>query len=183
MALDAKSWKRTDQAILAGAAVAFIAGFLPWYGYTGSISILRNASISGWSSGFWAWAGVLLLTLAGVFLFLRLAETTMPDLPIAPGMVVVGLSGLGLLFVIIRWLTFPSVPGLAVGAKWGIWVALIAGLVETVAAVMQVRESGEPLPWAQSSATAAPAADAPAAEPPAPESSAPASPESPPADG
>ena len=181
MALDAKSWKRTDQAILAGAAVAFISGFLPWYGYTGSISILRSASISGWSSGFWAWAGVLLLTAAGVFLFVRLAETTLPDLPVGPGMVVVGLAGLGLLFVIIRWLTFPSVPGLAVGTRYGTWVALIAGIVETVAAVMQVRESGEPLPWAQSSA--AEPASAPVTPVPAEEAAPAAPPEAPPTDG
>ena len=182
MELDAKSWKRTDLAILAGAAVAFIAGFLPWYGYTGSISILRNASISGWSSGFSAWAGVLLLTLAGVFLFLRLAGTSMPELPLAPGMIVVGLAGLGLLLVIIRWLTFPSVPGLAVGAKYGIWIALIAGIVEVAAAVMQVRESGEPLPWAQQAAAPA-AAEAPAAPEPAAEAAPAETSETEPADG
>ena len=184
MAVDAKSWKRTDQAILAGAAVAFISGFLPWYGFDGSAGFLSNYSVNGWSAQFSAWAGILLLTAAGVFLFVRLAEVKLPELPVGPALIVAGLAGLGLLLVLIRWVSFPNAPaGSHVGSKYGIWVAVIAGLVETVAAVMQVRESGEPLPWAQSSAAAAPAAAAPAAEPPAAESPAPAAQESSPADG
>ncbi len=193
MAFDVKSWKRTDQAILAGAAVAFISGFLPWYGFDGSAGFLSNYSVNGWSAQFSAWAGILLLTAAGVFLAVRLAEVKVPELPVGSTIIVAGLAGLGLLLVLIRWISFPNAPaGSHVGSKYGIWVAVIAGVVETAAAVMQVRESGEPLPWAQSSAAAAPPADAPPpAEPaPAPESPAPAGeaataepPEAPPAAG
>jgi hypothetical protein len=150
---DPKSLSRTDQAVLGGAAVAFISGFLPWYGYSGPLSIYAS-SLSGWSSGFTAWAGTLLLTLAGVFLLLRRMETEMPKLPVGPAVLLAGVAALGLLLVIIRWLTLPSVhAGLAgsIGAKWGIWVAIIAGIVETGGAVVQLRESGEPLPWAQAS--------------------------------
>ncbi len=183
MAFDAKSWKRTDQAILAGAAVAFISGFLPWYGFDGSAGFLSNYSVNGWSAQFSAWAGILLLTAAGVFLAVRLAEVKLPELPVGSTIIVAGLAGLGLLLVLIRWISFPNAPaGSHVGSKYGIWVAVIAGIVETAAAVMQVRESGEPLPWAQSGAAAASAADAPAApvasEPassPVPSSPAPAS--------
>ncbi|HZQ15898.1 MAG TPA: hypothetical protein VFA82_03905 [Gaiellaceae bacterium] len=149
---DPKSLSRADQAVLGGAAVAFIAGFLPWYGYTGPNSILRAyGSVSGWSAGFSAWAGTLLLVLAGVFLLLRRLEVALPSLPVGPAAIVAGVSALGLLLVIIRWLTFPSVPGLAIGSKYGVWIALIAGLAETAGAVVALRESGEPLPWAQAS--------------------------------
>jgi hypothetical protein len=155
---DPKSLSRTDQAVLGGAALAFIAGFLPWWGYSGPLSLYAG-SVDGWSAGFTAWAGTLLLTLAGVFLLLRRLETALPTLPVGPAVLLAGASALGLLLVIIRWLTLPSVhAGLAgsIGAKYGIFIAIIAGIVETAGAVVQLRESGEPLPWAQASRPAEP---------------------------
>lgn len=158
MKLDLKRLNTLDRAIVGGGFVVFIAGFLPWYGYSGPLPIY-NASVSGWSAGFTGWASVLLLTLVGVFHLLRRSEVGLPTLPIGPSVLVAGVSGLGLLLVIIRWLTFPSVSAGAagsIGARYGIWVALIAALVETGGAVMAMRASGEPLPWAASN-TATPA--------------------------
>jgi hypothetical protein len=156
MTFDASKLSRLDWGIVGGAGVAFVAGFLPWYGYTGPLTIF-HASVSGWSAGFWAWAGVLLLTIAGVYLLLRRMEVALPDLPVGPAVAVTGVSALGLLFVVIRWLTFPSVHGgLAgsIGARYGVYVALLAALVETGAAIAELRASGEPLPWAQGSGQA-----------------------------
>jgi hypothetical protein len=95
---------------------------------------------------------VLLLTIAGVYLVLRRMEVALPDLPVGPAAAVAGVAALGLLLVIIRWLTLPSVPAAlrgTIGTRYGLWFALIAGLVETGAAIVALRESGEPLPWAQ----------------------------------
>jgi hypothetical protein len=36
-----------DRAIAGGAAVTFISGFLPWWGYNGPLSSY-SASVSGW---------------------------------------------------------------------------------------------------------------------------------------
>ena len=144
-----------DRGIVGGAAVVFISGFLPWYGYSGPLS-LYSASVSGFSSGFTGWAGILLLFIAGLYLFLRRMEVAIPDLPVGPAVAVAGVAALGLLLVIIRWLSFPSVhAGLAgsIGSKWGVWVALIAGLVEVGCAVAALRASGEELPWAQTHQT------------------------------
>ena len=153
MAFDAKKFSQLDWAIVGGAGVAFISGFLPWWGYSGGLTRFGfHASVNGWSTGFTGWLGLILLTLGGVYLVLRRAEVTLPDLPVGPAVVVAGLAVLGLLLVIIRWLTIPRL-GFGVGghygAKYGIWVAMIAGAVELVAAVMEFRASGEPLPWAQ----------------------------------
>jgi hypothetical protein len=90
---------------------------------------------------------------------------------------VTGIAALGLLLVIIRWLSFPTVHSAGfsydVGARYGIFIALIAGLAEVVATVLALRAAGEPMPWAQS--------QHPAAEPLAaehqPEPDAPAVPE------
>jgi hypothetical protein len=151
MAFDWKRFSTLDRAIVGGAGVAFIAGFLPWWGYNGPLNVY-SASVSGWSAGFSAWAGTLLLTLGGVYLALRRSEVNLPKLPVGPAVSVAGAAAVGLLLVVIRWLTLPRVHGgLAgsIGAKYGIWLALIAGIVETAAAVMELRASGEPLPWSQ----------------------------------
>ena len=68
MRFDWKQLSTLDRVVVGGAAVAFIALFLPWYGVSvGPFS----ASVSGWSAGFTGWAGGLLLTVAGVLLVLR----------------------------------------------------------------------------------------------------------------
>jgi len=151
MKFDASRLSRLDWAIVGGAGLAFLSGFLPWWGYNGPLNVY-SASVSGWSAGFSAWAGVLLLTLAGVFHFLRRSEVSMPALPVGPAVATAGAASLGLLLVIIRWLTLPRVHGgLAgsIGAKYGIWIAIIAAAVEVGGAVAELRASGEQLPWAQ----------------------------------
>ena len=159
MAFDTKKFSQLDWAIVGGAGVAFISGFLPWWGYTGPFSHGYDTSVSGWSTGFMGWFGVLLMTAAGVYLVLRRSEVSLPDLPVGPAVVVAGAAAIGLLFVVIRWLTLPRVSGgLAghIGAKYGIWIAIIAGAVELVAALAEFRASGEPLPWAQPKPSAGP---------------------------
>lgn len=138
-----------DRCIGVGAAIVFVAGFLPWWGYTGPLH-LYGASVSGFSSGFTAWAGILLLTAAGALHVARVWRVRIPELPLGPAVAVAGVAGLGLLLVIVRWLTLPRVhAGLAgsVGARFGIWIAIIAGAVELGGAVVALRASGESLPW------------------------------------
>jgi hypothetical protein len=147
-------WARlstVDRCIAVGAVVVFVAGFLPWWGYTGPAH-LYNASVSGWSSGFTAWAGLVLLTAAGAFHVARLSDVKLPELPFGPAVVVAGAAALGLLLVIVRWLTLPRVNGGlvgSVGARFGIWIAIVAAAVELAGAVSVLRGSGERLPWAQ----------------------------------
>jgi hypothetical protein len=148
---DLKRLGNLDRAIAGGAGVVFIAGFLPWWGYSGPLSVY-STSVDGWSAGFTAWAGTLLLTLAGVYLVLRRSETRLPSTPIGPSVLVASGAALGLLLIVVRWLTLPRVHGgLAgsIGAKYGVWLAIIAGAVEVAAAVAEMRASGERLPWQQ----------------------------------
>ena len=167
MEFDWKRFNTLDRVIVGGAGVAFIALFLPWYGASvGPFS----ASVSGWSAGFTAWAGGLLLTAAGVLVVLRRSGTNLSGARVGPSVLVGGVAALGLLLVIIRWLSFPTyhASGVSydVGARYGIYIALIAGIAEVTAAVMAMRASGEPMPWAQTEhhpAEAEPAPDAPGA--------------------
>jgi hypothetical protein len=166
MRFDWKELSTLDRVVVGGAAVAFIALFLPWYGVSvGPFS----ASVSGWSAGFTAWAGGLLLTVAGVLLVLRRSGATLPTLQIGPMVLVAGLAALGLLLVIIRWTTLPRFHASSLsydaGARYGLYIAVIAGIAEVGAAVMAMRESGEKMPWAPVSQSTAPP---PAEPPPAP---------------
>lgn len=145
MKFDLNRLSSFDRAIVGGALVAFIAGFLPWWGVS---SGPFGVSVSGWSAGFTAWAGTLLLTLVGVYLLLLRSEAPLPKAPVGSAVIVAGVAALGLLLVIIRWLTLPDYQGIGVGARYGIFIALIAGVIETAAAVVAMRASGEPMPWA-----------------------------------
>lgn len=165
MRFDLKQLNTLDRVIAGGAAVAFIASFLPWYGVSvGPFS----ASVSGWSAGFTAWAGAMLLALAGALLVARRSGGTLPSLQIGPSVLVAGIAALGLLLVIIRWTTLPryhiSDLSYDAGARYGLYIALSAGIAEVAAAVMQMRESGEKMPWApESTAPAESPPEAPAA--------------------
>ena len=172
MRFDWKSLSTLDRVIAGGALVAFIASFLPWYG----VSVLGfSVTVSGWSAGFTAWAGALLLTMAGVLLVLRRMGASVPSIGSAgPSVVVAGIGALGLLLVIIRWLSLPSYHGSAgagfnysYGARYGLYLALIAGIAVVAAAVVELRASGEQLPWAQGEQHQE--STAPPEAPPAPE--------------
>jgi hypothetical protein len=165
MRFDWKQLSTLDRVIAGGAAVAFIASFMPWYGVSvGPFS----ASVSGWSAGFTAWAGALLLTFAGVLLVLRRSGATLPSLQVGPSVLVAGIAGLGLLLVIIRWASLPryhlSDLSYDAGARYGLYIALIAGIAEVAAAVMAMRASGESMPWAQANRAETPPDAPPAAE-------------------
>jgi hypothetical protein len=181
MNFDWKTFGTLDRVIAGGGLLAFIALLLPWYGVSiGPFS----ASVDGWSAGFTAWAGGLLLTAAGVLAVLRGSGANVATGRVGPQLLIAGIASLGLLLVIIRWVSFPRYNGGSglsydVGARYGIYLALIAGIAEVAAGVMALRASGEQLPWAQAEhqpAQAEPEA-APEQAAPEPEPEAPATPE------
>ena len=145
MEFEAKRFSALDWVVVAAAAIAFLAAFLPWYGATlGPF----DASVSGWSAGFSAWGGALLLTGAGVLVALRRSGATMSAVgPVGPSAFIVLVAGLGLLLVIVRWLSFPTFHAAGftvnVGARYGIYLAVIAGIAEVVATAIQLRRGGE----------------------------------------
>jgi hypothetical protein len=141
MSFDWNRLSTLDRVIAGAAGVAFIALFLPWWG----VGIV-DFSVSSWSAGFTAWAGVLLLTAAGVLHVLRRSGADLKLGNVGPALLVAGVAALGLLLVIIRWTSQPRYRGFGVGAKYGLYIALIAGIVEAAAAVMEMRTSGERIP-------------------------------------
>jgi len=139
-----------DRVIAGAAAVGFITLFLPWYGVTvGQVDLTGGAGVTGW-------AGVLCLTAAGTLLVLRRSGGSLRSGPNAgPSALVAGLAALGLLFVVVRWITLPRDHAnsfnfsYSVGPRYGLYVALLAAVVETAAAVVAFRAAGQQRPWDQ----------------------------------
>ncbi|HET7486929.1 MAG TPA: hypothetical protein VFJ85_03310 [Acidimicrobiales bacterium] len=151
MAFNVNQLGKLDRAVAIGGGLAFIAGFLPWWGYRGPHSIYVP-SVSGWNAGFAAVAGMLLMAAAAAYLVLRRAEVKLPELPVGPAVAVAGASLIGLGLVVLKWLTLPRIGprlGGSIGPRFGIWLAMIGGVVELVGAVGLFRGSGESLPWEQ----------------------------------
>ena len=143
-----KQLSTLDRVIAGAAAVAFVTLFLPWYGVSvGQLDVSGGGGVTGS-------VGAILLTAAGVVLVARKAGGSLrAGSHAAPSLLVAGLAATGLLLVIIRWLTLPrydsSGPGLSysVGPRYGLYVALLAGIVETAAAVMVQRSATGQAPW------------------------------------
>ena len=126
--------------------MSLIALFLPWYGVS---SGPFSASVSGFSTGY-GWIGALLIIAAGVYLWMLRSGSKVPTMPVGPGVGVLGASLIGTLLVALRWLMLPSgsAGGLySYGPRLGIYLVLIAGIVQVVFASRLFRSSGEKVPW------------------------------------
>jgi len=149
---DVKRLSRRDRAVVGAAGVSLISLFLPWYGASAGVF---SASVSGWSTSY-GWFGALLIVAAGVYLALQRSEVNLANVPVTPAVVVLVASTLGTLIVILRLITLPSghtgISGITVfsyGPRVGIFLTMIAGLVQVAAAVALFRTSGEKIPWAK----------------------------------
>jgi hypothetical protein len=140
---DLKQINRSDQLIVGGGIVAFIASFLPYVGASINIagfhySVHENA----WHS--YAILGLLFIFVgAGIAAARVFGNASMPALPIGVNLLVAGLAALGTLLVLLRGLT----AGSHISIQWGGWILILAGIVETVGGVMNFRTSGEKMAW------------------------------------
>lgn len=126
-------------------ALAFIVSFFPWVsasteglGLSGTI-----ASGNAWSAGFLAWFSVLLLLAAGVLVLLPHLGTQVPNL----AMIWLVLSGLAVLFIVLRWVTYGANDtnvlgaGISYSAGFGLFIGLVLAVASGVAAFMTFRSA------------------------------------------
>ena len=146
-AFDMKKLSTADRAVVGAGAVALICLFLPWYG--GGTSLI-SVSWSGFSSG-WGWIGSLAIIAAGVYLAGLRSGSNMPKISYGPGVTVLGLSLIGTIIVALRWLTIPSGSGFgySYGPKYGLYLTILAGIVQAVFSFQLFKSSGEKVPWEQ----------------------------------
>jgi hypothetical protein len=158
--VDFSSINRNDLGVMIAGAVAFIASFLPYWGFSYKFGgVGTSASISAWHS--YATIGLLLLFAAAIVIAVKtFAAGSLPsNLPVGLHVAAAGLAALGLLLLVLRAFTYPhaSVPGGSYGVKWGAYVLFIAGIAEVVFAILGMRESGEEIPGMNRGTAAPPA--------------------------
>jgi hypothetical protein len=140
--MDFSRLKTNDWLMGGGALVLFISSFLPWFGVGNSY---YSVTWSGWSSGFFAWFGILLgmAVLAYVIVF-KLLDVDMPELPLPEPLLVLIVSGVSTVCVLLRLLFGASVLSYGLGRKYGLFLATIAAIVMTVGAGLNFKEEGSP---------------------------------------
>ena len=161
---DISSINRNDLGVMIAGAVAFIASFLPYWGISYKSKVAgtnfgSSGSISAWHS--YATLGLLLLFAAAIIIAIKtFAASALPSsLPVGLHVVAAALAALGTLLVILRAFTIdgPNGGGFSSGVKWGGYVLMIAGIAETVFAILGMRESGEEIPGMNRGSDAPPA--------------------------
>ncbi len=97
--------------------------------------------------------GVLLMIITAAFVLARAAGQKLPDLPAGPAFITLALSALGSIFLVYRIIDIPSIGGSLLGAsgidagrKFGLFLIVIATLVQTAFAFKAFKESGEKAP-------------------------------------
>jgi hypothetical protein len=142
---DMKKLDTSDKIVAGASVVTLICLFLPWYGVSGPFS----ASVSGFSSGY-GWLGALIIIAAGVYLVMLRSGSNMPKNQFGPGVTVLGLSLIGTVIVLIRWLTIPKGSlgaGYSYGPQYGMYITILAGIVQVILAFRLFKSSGEKVPW------------------------------------
>ena len=120
--------------------VVLIAIFLPWESFSsGNTTIGIHFHFDGWTTGIAGWGGGALLAAAGEYLIARRLGYRLWAPPFGDRLFAAGLAAIGLVLVTIQWATLPTLPLLDSGPSYGVWIALAAGVVETVAAIAEVR--------------------------------------------
>ena len=148
--MDLAKLGRTERVLAIVGLLAFINSFLPWYSVSvkGSLAALGGAgSASGnaWDIGFWAWFPMLLLLAIGV---LAALPALGQNISVRGGYAAVGAAALlATIIVLIRWLTYPSLPAedaafVDAGADFGTYVAVVLGIVATAFAYLGFTASG-----------------------------------------
>jgi len=127
---------RREQVIGIAAVVVLIAIFLPWQ----SVSLPSHTyHFDGWTTGRTGWIGALLLSAAGEYLIARRLEYRLWAPRFGASRVAAAAAVIGLALVIVRLATLPTVPGIHSSPSYGLWIALVAGVIETTAAIDEAR--------------------------------------------
>jgi hypothetical protein len=142
---DMKKLDRSDQIVAGASLVTLICLFLPWYGISAGP---YSDTVSGFGTS-WGWLGALIIIAAGVYLVMLRSGSNMPKNQFGPGVTVLGLSLVGTVIVLIRWLTIPkgSFAGYSYGPQYGMYITILAGVVQVVLAFRLFKSSGEKVPW------------------------------------
>jgi hypothetical protein len=143
---DMKKLDTSDRIVAGASVVALICLFLPWYGV--SAGPLGSESSIGFGTS-WGWLGSILIIVAGAYVVALRSGSNVPKISYGPGVTVLGLSLIGTIIVILRWVTIPkgSFAGYSYGPMYGMYLTILAGAVQVFLAFRLFKASGESVPW------------------------------------
>ena len=143
---DMKKLDTSDRIVVGMGVLTLICLFLPWYGVSGGGF---NSSVSGFSTGY-GWLGAILIILAAAYLAALRSGSNVPKISYGPGVTVLGLSLIGTIIVILRWITIPKGgfgAGFSYGPEYGMYITILAGVVQVILAFRLFKATGESVPW------------------------------------
>jgi hypothetical protein len=142
---DIKKLDTSDRIVVGMGVLTLICLFLPWYGFSGGI---YSESVSGFSTSY-GWLGAILIIIAAGYLAALRSGSNVPKISYGPGVTVLGLSAIGTIIVILRWITIPKggFAGYSYGPEYGMYLTILAGVVQVVLAFRLFKASGESVPW------------------------------------
>jgi hypothetical protein len=127
------SVKRSTWIAGGGALVLLISTFFSW----GSVDIgPLSISVSGWDTGALGKLTFLAALVALILVIVDQMKIDVSSLPIPVSLALIGAAGLGLLFVVLRFLFMPD----GLGRAWGLYLAIIAAAVAVYGAWLKLQE-------------------------------------------
>jgi hypothetical protein len=139
--------------------VLIISLFLDWYNVSAKNAFVDvSQGVSGWDA--LSLIDLLCLLTGGVAIavaVMRAANVFPKNLPASPGLIVLGLGGFTLFWVLIRVISIPdegagNLPGVDVGRSFGVFLAFIAAAGVAVGGWLTWNEEGKPKPGAATGA-------------------------------
>ncbi len=132
-----------------GGLLLIISLFLNWYKVSAEGALIDiSVSASGWDALGFIDILLFLIGLTAIVLAVLRAMNKLPNLPVPPGLLLLGLGALATLLVVFRILVIPDgdVDGVDVGRSFGIFVALLGALATLVGGWLAWNEEGRPSP-------------------------------------
>jgi hypothetical protein len=138
--MDFSKLSQNQRIAVGGGVLAIISLFLPWYGFSfGGI----GANIGAFDSGFFAWSGILLAIAGAVILFLKAMEISDVEVGnLAAEQLALILAGVGVIFVLLRWITETSL------VKYGLFIGLVSAAAVAYGSFGAMKDAGLEMPTA-----------------------------------
>jgi hypothetical protein len=131
---DASSVKRSTWIAGGGAVVLLISTFLSW----GKVDIGPvSLNVSGWDTGALGKLTFFAALIAIILVVIDFMKVDISQMPIPVPLALIGAAGLGLLFVVLRFISMPD----GLSRAWGLYVAIIAAAVTTYGAWLKLQEA------------------------------------------
>lgn len=134
-----------SEKVIAGSAIALLLfSFFPWYGVT---ILGHSASRNGWDYFLFGVIPVLLaIVMVAQIAIARFSETKLPDPPLPWGQIHLIVGCVAGALVLLKLLIGDSVSGFDLDRKFGLFLAVIAGIGLAAGGFLKSREPADSLP-------------------------------------